>query len=193
MTDEGTAATAKVELRLRSLTLDYAIDLIPFRNHPAVQEHLRHPGKVTPHDQTEWFGRCIVENSPHRMWALESTAKLSDGVTTAWRLVGCGGITYIDLTSRRGELSLYTVPDDLEWHAGMLLLDRAFRQLDLRRVEAEAFTQRRIQLCRDLGFMIEGTRRESYLRDGQYLDALQFGMLAAEFDDVKANYDWSQS
>jgi RimJ/RimL family protein N-acetyltransferase len=67
--------------------------------------------------------------------------------------------------------------------ATALILDFAFRGLDLRRVEAETIASNTptINTLKHLGFTHEGTRRQGYYADGVARDTLNFGLLREEF------------
>ena len=63
------------------------------------------------------------------------------------------------------------------------VLDFAFRDIDLHRVELEvySFNPRAIHVYKKLGFKLEGERRESFFRDGQYYSSIVMGLLADEY------------
>jgi RimJ/RimL family protein N-acetyltransferase len=67
--------------------------------------------------------------------------------------------------------------------AATLLLAHAFESVGLHRVELEvlAFNPRARHVYERLGFVHEGTKRESLLLDGEYVDAHTMAMLASEW------------
>ena len=161
------------DLRLAPLTLDAVFELIPLRNNPDVQVHLRNPGLVTADGQRRWYGWLGVPDGAVRMFGVECTEP-----DETWSLIGCAGLTGIDWQNRRAELSVYTVPPTHELEAARLVLRHAFLTLGLHRVEAETLTGRRYNLCKELGFTNEGIRRGGYWRDGFFIDAVRWGRLA---------------
>jgi RimJ/RimL family protein N-acetyltransferase len=70
--------------------------------------------------------------------------------------------------------------------ATLLILDFAFRGLDLRKVGLEvlAGNTAAIRLYEGLGFVREGLKRQEYFADGHCWDSLVFGLLRAEFTTV---------
>ena len=67
--------------------------------------------------------------------------------------------------------------------AMQMLLDFAFRELNLYRVQLTvfAYNERAIALYEKLGFVREGVYREFLLRDGQRYDMLLYGLLRREW------------
>jgi RimJ/RimL family protein N-acetyltransferase len=65
------------------------------------------------------------------------------------------------------------------------LLDLAFGQLDMVKMEAEVFTgnARSIRLVESLGMRHEGTIRHAHLKRGNWVDAHAYGMLRGEWLD----------
>lgn len=67
--------------------------------------------------------------------------------------------------------------------AGRLLIDFAFRELNLHRVELRVFSFniRAKALYEKLGFILEGSKRESYFRHGMFHDTLMMAILDSEW------------
>lgn len=90
--------------------------------------------------------------------------------------IGACGLTSIDHASRRAEFSLYIDPNYQGKGHGKtalsMLLDFGFKQLNLNRIWGESFDGNpAIKMFEGLGFKKEGTRKEFYYRDGEYVDA----------------------
>ena len=64
--------------------------------------------------------------------------------------------------------------------ARYLLLEAGFHRLEL---EIYAFNERAIAHAERAGFVREGTRRQAYLRHGEWNDAALFSLLAEDLDD----------
>lgn len=176
------------KIRFRPIDLTTAYALAPLRNQPEVQEHLRNQGLVTRESQSEWFQWLMDHKKEQLMLAIEHDVGgvRDDALDTpyGWQLVGCGGMTWISWPDRRAELSVYTYPQALELEAARLLVDHGFRALGLNRIEAETLTPGRAKLVADLGFLNEGTRFDAYWRDGGFVDATRWGLLASDWSAV---------
>lgn len=88
---------------------------------------------------------------------------------------------------RAGELAYWITPD--EWGngyataAGELVLDHAFGELGLHRVDASTFvtneSSRRV--LSKLGFVEEGRSRRAAFVDGEWVDTVEFGLLESDW------------
>jgi len=67
--------------------------------------------------------------------------------------------------------------------AWSLVIDHAFRRLNLRKIVAGvvAGNDASLAVLRSLGFQVEGTLRRELWAEGDYRDALRLGLFAAEF------------
>ena len=180
------------DLRLRPLTLALACDLIPLRNDPEVQPHLRNQDIVDEDQQIDWWNWVKTHRQDVRMFVVGSALHtVPVGVDENGRivalgdsksqLIGCVGLTTIDWQNRRAELSVYTVPQTYEIEAAHLILRHAFNDLGLHKIEAETLTERRFTLCADLGFSCEGSRRHAYWRAGEFINSTRWGLLAEDW------------
>lgn len=68
-----------------------------------------------------------------------------------------------------------------------LALDYAFNELSLHKLYCEvlAFNEAVINLHQKFAFKIEGTLRDQYRRDGQYIDIYRLGLLSKEWAAVR--------
>ena len=104
------------------------------------------------------------------------------------RYLGQCALSFIDQTARHAELSLVVAPDSAGQGYGSeaigLLLDFAFRQLNLNRVYLRvcAANERAIRCYEKCGFRLEGRLREHAFRDGHYEDVLEMGILRSEYE-----------
>ena len=75
------------------------------------------------------------------------------------------------------------------WHhhygtvAMIRLLDQAFEILGLHRVwvDVPEYNEPALQICRHLGFVLEGHMRKSHRKDGEWYDSSAMGLLADEY------------
>lgn len=117
-------------------------------------------------------------------WKISFAIRLTDPDT----LIGFLKVSVVSWPHRIGDVSLGIGDAD---HRGngygaealRLGVDWAFRELNLHRLQLSVFSynERAISLYRRLGFVHEGTSRESVRRDGRWYDSLQFGLLAGEW------------
>jgi RimJ/RimL family protein N-acetyltransferase len=72
--------------------------------------------------------------------------------------------------------------------ATRLVLDFAFQELNLHRVQATVFryNRRSVAMCERLGFQREGIYREFIHRDGQRYDMILYGLLRREYRGQQA-------
>lgn len=89
---------------------------------------------------------------------------------------------------RFGELAYWITPD--EWGNGYataaseLLVEYAFTELGLHRLEASAFASNDAsrRVLEKLGFTEEGAARKAARVDGEWVDKVQFGLLESEWE-----------
>ncbi len=102
-------------------------------------------------------------------------------------LIGRCGLFEFDATNAQAALGY--VLGRAHWRRGLMsealtaLLDCAFDELDVRRIEAtvEAPNTASIRLLESLGFTREGVLRERWMSEGEPLDAVVYGLLRHEW------------
>jgi RimJ/RimL family protein N-acetyltransferase len=163
-------------LYLRGVTDADIPQLAAWRNDPGLKR-LTGPGAFVPvraediaaenDDSTSQFAICLAGNQ---------------------QLIGWIALTHISWTNRCAELAVYigeTIHQDKAQgtEAIGLLLDYAFNELNLHRVELEvvSYNERAKSAYRKLGFTKEGSKREYGQRDGQRYDLEIDGLLADEY------------
>ena len=109
-----------------------------------------------------------------------------------WRLVGAIGFERTNrrsLIARVGGLAIH--PDfrghDLGAAAIRELARVLFTELGYHRLEAEiyGFNERAMAVAESAGFVREGIKRRAYRPAGEWIDALELGLLAEEFEAGK--------
>ncbi len=109
--------------------------------------------------------------------------RTKDGVT-----IGNIGLNWVDYHSRCGYLGAW-IGEEGYWGGGygtdalLLVVEYAFDWLDLRRLALGTMAlnvraQRNVEKC---GFRLEGRERQATLVNGEWLDALTYGMLRGEW------------
>ena len=108
-------------------------------------------------------------------------------------LIGIVSLEGIEWSNQVGWLSI-GIGDRVNWgkghgyHAMKLVLDYAFRELNLHRVQLTVFSynERAIALYEKLGFQREGAYREYLHRDGKRHDMYLYGLLRMEWESREA-------
>lgn len=100
--------------------------------------------------------------------------------------VGVCGLTDIDMINRSAEFSLYIAPDFQGKGCGKAALKtlcaHGFLALGLQHIFGETFDGNpAAAMFEKVGFTKEGTRRSFYYREGRFIDAHLYSILAKEF------------
>ena len=134
---------------------------------------------------------------PYSMSELEQYVSSSTGDTSKCVLaietsegvhIGNISLQKIDLISRSAEYAIL-LGDKNYWgkgyaiEASMLLLQHGFSSLGLHRVYAGTFSNNTAMqaLAQKMGMKEEGRRREAAFVDGSFIDIIEYGILASEF------------
>lgn len=163
-------------LTLGPLERDHLPLLQEWRNSPAVQAHVRHPGLVSMADQEAWYQRLTTATDT-KMW-MASYEK---------RFVGIGGLCYIDLATRSAELSVHAergyAPSGESFDLAILrlLISIAFEELGLHRVWAECLTPERAALFQERGLGAVGRIPDAHFRNGRWIPSTLFSMTEREW------------
>lgn len=157
------------------------------RNDPAVWKWCRQHDFLSDAEQIRWFNRQS-EDPTIKMWKIVATSphEAEDGPSTRQHNIGVCGLTSIDYMNRRAEFSLWIKPElqgrGLGKVALEVLLLHGFMNLGLNLIWGESFEgNKAIRMFESLGFKRDGVRRSFYFRDGQFIDAYLYSILAEEF------------
>ncbi len=134
---------------------------------------------------------------PHSREALEAYYDSKNATNGIWlaivdklsgKHVGNIELSGIDWVHRKGHYAIILGDPDaqgmgLAKEASLLLLNHAFRKLNLNRIELGVHEDNEgaIALYRRLGFVEEGRLRKALLRNGAYRDIVVMGLLADDF------------
>jgi len=137
----------------------------------------RHPmGRV---QEKEWLASQYKSESH-----LNLAIVLKDGD----RHIGNCGFNDIDFINRSAVFGILIGEKDA-WHQGYgpeaakLVLSHGFEQLGLHRIELDVFSlnERAQKAYEKVGFTLEGTKRDSYFRNGQFHDTHVMSILESEW------------
>ncbi len=139
-------------------------------------------GPVCRNDEEEWIKGTWKQRQERRAFTL-AIENIADG-----KLIGGISLFNIDWTSRSAMFGI-SIYDPKKWGKGYgqesinLILDFAFRTLNLNRVELDTFDfNKRAQKCYlKVGFKEVGRRRKARFIDGQYHDDIIMDVLKDEW------------
>lgn len=99
--------------------------------------------------------------------------------------IGVCGLTSIDHVNQKAEFSLYIVPEQQNKGYGKealsLLVEHGFRDFNLNRIWGETYDGNpAIKMFEALGFKKEGTLRQSYFREGRFIDSHIYAKIRGE-------------
>lgn len=163
---------------LRWLTVDDLDALYEVFSDPEVARYLAIPRHRSRED-TEQFLAGIHEG-------YRTSSLYQWGIEHAGRIVGTCTLGGLDWENRRAEIGFALAR--AAWGQGLMpdaltaLIDHAFEDLRLHRIEADADPRNSasLRLLEKLGFRREGYLRERYLKDGEIQDSVFFGLLRSD-------------
>jgi len=173
-----------IRVRLRSFELSDLDEIMRHWNNMELRNLLGSAdrGPACRSDEEEWVRSTWKQRQERKAFtfAIETVA---DG-----KLMGGTGLFDIDWTSRSATFGI-SIYDPKKWGKGYgqestsLVLDFAFRTLNLNRVELDTFDfNKRAQKCYlNVGFKEVGRRRKARFIDGEYRDDIIMDILRDEW------------
>lgn len=152
-------------------------ELYRARNNEGIYKWCRQYDVLHLENHEDWFHRQSKDPSVS-MYALREDEHGS--------ALGICGLTDIDYRIRRAEFSLYIVPAKQRRGYGemalRMLLEKGFNSYNLNMIWGETFDRNPAVITFEkLGFIKEGTRRQFYYRDGEYVDAHLYSISREEW------------
>jgi RimJ/RimL family protein N-acetyltransferase len=168
-------------LYLRPLDLDDLERCMCWINDPQILEFLGRRLPIGREQEKEWISGQYKDDRE-----VQLAIALNDGD----RHIGNCGLCGIDYADRSGEFGIMIGEPDV-WGQGYgpeatrLMVQYGFRQLGLHRIQLEvyAFNERARMSYEKVGFRLEGTRRQSYFRNGRFHDAYLMAILESEWTE----------
>jgi RimJ/RimL family protein N-acetyltransferase len=159
---------------LRTIEAENLPTLRAWRNDPKIWYWCRQYDAISIADQQAWFTKQSTDPTI-RMYVVEAGNEIR----------GVCGLTSVDHVNRRAEFSLYIAPSHQKLgyaeKALKTLCLHGFRNLNLNCVWGESFEGNpAMAMFEKLGFKKEGGRREFYFRDGRFIPAYLYSLLARE-------------
>lgn len=157
--------------------------LFKWRNDPNVYKWCRQ------YDLLDWSNHCHWFDSLGSDKSVKMYIIVGDQVP-----VGVCGITDIDLINQRAEFSLYIATEFQKKGYGkqalLKLLDHAFKCYPFHLIWGESFDGNpAIKIFSDIGFKLDGIRKDFYRREGKFIDAHLFSITREEFYVVNTSFD----
>ena len=152
-----------------------------WRNRPELRKYFREHRELSKDMQEKWFESRVL-GDPNQV-NFESHDKETD------KLIGHCGLYYINWVHRHAEFGIY-IGDDSYRGGGYgsdalrVLTKYGFDDLNLNRIWCEVYDNNEaLDVYKHIGFMHEGTMRNSYYNEGQYWDAHILAMLREDRDE----------
>lgn len=150
-----------------------------WRNDPAIWWWCRQFDLISDAEQRLWY-EALQKDKSQRLWK----------IIHAGSAVGVGGLTSIDPINQKAEFSLYISPhwqnQGLARDALSQILTHGYNFLNLNMIWGECFAgNKAFELFKDMGFAIEGIRRDFYFRDGRFINAMLLSMSRGEWREKK--------
>jgi len=163
-----------------------------WRNNPIIFKYCRQHSLISQAEQELWLDKLKYDKTI-KMFSVEAPIVLEG--STYWREVGVCGLTSINLINGNAEFSLYIAQEYQRKGYGrpalIALLGHGFLNWRLERIWGEVFdfNQRAFGMFKDIGFQVEGELRNTYFKEGKYINSYIISMLSDEFDYQKNNQD----
>lgn len=167
-------------VRLRAVEREDLPRYVAWLNDPELRGHLLVFAPLSLNDEERWFAGLGVDAS-RKVFAIDRAE--GDG----WVHVGGCGLERVDVRNGSCTVGIFlAAPSERGQGTGSealrLLLDFAFDEMRLHRVELEVFEHnagaRRVY--ERLGFIVEGQRRESAFKGGRFLSPIVMSLLEHE-------------
>jgi RimJ/RimL family protein N-acetyltransferase len=167
-------------IQLGPITMTVAAQAYVWRNERAIYKWCRQYEPLPPSTHEAWL-KSLESAKDIKMYAVKPT--------NGSHAIGVCGLTSIDLINRHAEFSLYLGPEShgkgLGEPALKTLCAHGFNALGLCHIFGETFDGNpAAQTFEKVGFKKEGTRRSFYFRDGKFIDAHLYSVLAYEFKSL---------
>lgn len=133
------------------------------------------------HDLLDWNSHCAWFDK----LGFDKTIKMYI-IKKHNEMIGVCGLTDIDLINQRAEFSLYIASSYQKKGYGKIalieLLFHAFLNYPFYQIWGESFSgNKAIKIFESIGFILDGTRKKFYFKDGQLLDANLFSITRKQF------------
>lgn len=168
------------EVGLRALEKEDLEQLRIWRNNTELRKYFRETDEISKLNQEKWFDSISEKNSLNKMFAI---VKLDTD-----ELMGTCGLCYIDWINKSADFSIYLgydniyIDDKYAVEAAKLMIDHAFRILNLHRLWTEIYSIdfKKKDLFKELKFKKDGEFRETYWYDNKWHNSLFYSLLSTD-------------
>jgi RimJ/RimL family protein N-acetyltransferase len=169
---------------LRAIETHDLPQLLAWRNDPRLRRYFREFRELNLTQQRQWFDTKVNNDPTTRMFAIVERGRERH----VGRLLGAGGLCYIDWVNRSADFSIYIGADDLYIDqryapdAAVTMIRYAFDELGLNRLWSEVygFDAPKQRLFEALGFTLDGCHRQTHWAEGAWHDSLFYSLLAGD-------------
>ena len=180
------------QVRLRASERTDLQNFVRWFGDPEVTENLDMIGVMGMANEEIWFEDMIKRPAIEQVLVIEvKTEPAPSGNPEIWLPIGTIGLYDVNSIARHAELGI-SIGEKAYWNRGFgseairILLNEGFYKYNLHRIElrVNARNHRAIKAYEKVGFVHEGTKRESTFRDGEYMDMLVMSVLRPEWDQI---------
>lgn len=182
-------------------TLDRATKAREWRNDSSIYQNCRQVGLISRWDQGLWMEKGDTKHMfsvmrPYYPF-IEKTGTpdlVKSSVPERWDAIGVAGLTSAHLFHRTAEISLYVAPEYQKDVGARPIIKTvaayAFEDLGLNRIFGETFATNIAELAnlKECGFVHEGTLRQTYYKQGRFIDSVIQSMLRADYEKEKEKW-----
>lgn len=162
------------------LTGDLPLSLAyKWRNNPSIYKFCRQHTLISPQDHNSYLNNINNSSSNVKLFGIKSEDK---------EYIGVCGFTSMEHINRTGEFSLYIAPQyqgkGYAKNIMLALMKVGFNDLNFNRIWGEVFetNNKALNLFYSLGFTKEGELRDSYYKNGRYINSIIISQLKKEYD-----------
>lgn len=164
------------------LVKDIPRDALAWRNAPIINKWCRQVTDISSFSHSRWLEK--IETDPTiEMYGILDKSKVM--VQMLDLEIGVCGFTSINHINQSAEFSLYIAPKYQKKGFGAdalrLLCNHGFKSMNLNRIWGEVFIGNpAMKIFQQLGFVLEGHLRQSYFKDGKFIDSEIISLLRGE-------------
>ena len=164
-------------IRLVKMNRSHLSWVMQQRNRPELIKYFRQTNPIQFSQQVDWWDRLNHKNV--NLYLVHNNQS---------EYVGYVALNPIDPRHKHAEFGVFIVPEHQNkgyaQEAMLEILSIGFNGLGLNKIYSDVLDypgEGRFEFYKKLGFREEGRLKQHYLKDGKWIDAIQFAMLADEY------------